>query len=277
MFRKLIKIANNLDLLGMYREAEKVTDNLKKLKKYMPEDAESKEISKANLAHKVSRSVARSLRMKMEDVFPMAFKMVNFGKSEEENIEKVKNYFKSERTAAFIIEPKMFDEPEEVEVHDDEEMDFEYDMAKNELNTAMDAIEDLMSLLGDDEEGDLPAWVQSKITKGVDYLDSVADYMKGLEKTAATKKKKNVKLNKPFRTPGGPKKFSVYVKNDKGNIVKVNFGDPDRSIKRDNPERRKNFRARHNCDNPGPRTKARYWSCRNWEAGRSVSDNLKGK
>ena len=277
MLRKLIKIANNLDLLGMYREAEKVTDNLKKLKKYMPEDAESKEISKANLAHKVSRSVARSLRMKMEDVFPMAFKMVNFGKSEEENIEKVKNYFKSERTAAFIIEPKMFDEPEEVEVHDDEEMDFEYDMAKNELNTAMDAIEDLMSLLGDDEEGDLPAWVQSKITKGVDYLDSVADYMKGLEKTAATKKKKNVKLNKPFRTPGGPKKFSVYVKNDKGNIVKVNFGDPDRSIKRDNPERRKNFRARHNCDNPGPRTKARYWSCRNWEAGRSVSDNLKGK
>ena len=277
MLRKLIKIANNLDLLGMYREAEKVTDNLKKLKKYMPEDAESKEISKANLAHKVSRSVARSLRMKMEDVFPMAFKMVNFGKSEEENIEKVKNYFKSERTAAFIIEPKMFDEPEEIEVHDDEEMDFEYDMAKNELNTAMDAIEDLMSLLGDDEEGDLPAWVQSKITKGVDYLDSVADYMKGLEKTAATKKKKNVKLNKPFRTPGGPKKFSVYVKNDKGNIVKVNFGDPDRSIKRDNPERRKNFRARHNCDNPGPRTKARYWSCRNWEAGRSVSDNLKGK
>ena len=277
MLRKLIKIANNLDLLGMYREAEKVTDNLKKLKKYMPEDAESKEISKANLAHKVSRSVARSLRMKMEDVFPMAFKLVNFGKSEEENIEKVKNYFKSERTAAFIIEPKMFDEPEEIEVHDDEEMDFEYDMAKNELNTAMDAIEDLMSLLGDDEEGDLPAWVQSKITKGVDYLDSVADYMKGLEKTAATKKKKNVKLNKPFRTPGGPKKFSVYVKNDKGNIVKVNFGDPDRSIKRDNPERRKNFRARHNCDNPGPRTKARYWSCRNWEAGRSVSDNLKGK
>lgn len=278
MLRKLIKIANNLDLLGMYREAEKVTDNLKKLKKYMPEDAESKEISKANLAHKVSRSVARSFRMKMEDVFPMAFKMVNFGKSEEENIEKVKNYFKSERTAAYIIEPKMFDEPEEVEVDDDdEEGDFEYDMAKNELNTAMDAIEDLMSLLGDDEEGDLPAWVQSKITKGVDYLDSVADYMKGLEKTAATKKKKNVKLNKPFRTPGGPKKFSVYVKNDKGNIVKVNFGDPDRSIKRDNPERRKNFRARHNCDNPGPRTKARYWSCRNWEAGRSVSDNLKGK
>ncbi len=277
MLRRLVKLAHNLDLNGMYREAEKVTDNLKKLKKYMPEDAESKEISKANLAHKVSQSVARSLKMKMEEIFPTAFKMVNFGKSEEENIEKVKNHFKSQRTAAFIIEPKMFDDEEEVEVDDDEEGDFEYDMAKNELNTAMDAIEDLMSLLGEDEEGDLPAWVQSKITKGVDYLDSVADYMKGLHKTAATKKKKNVKLNKPFRTPGGPKKFSVYVKNDKGNIVKVNFGDPGLSIKRDNPNRRKNFRARHNCDNPGPKWKARYWSCRNWEAGRSVSDNLKGK
>lgn len=72
------------------------------------------------------------------------------------------------------------------------------------------------------------------------------------------------KLNKPFRTPGGPKKFSVYVKNDKGNVVKVNFGDPNMSIKRDNPERRKSFRARHNCDNPGPKWKARYWSCKFW-------------
>ena len=70
----------------------------------------------------------------------------------------------------------------------------------------------------------------------------------------AEKEKKT--LNKPFRTPNGPKKFSVYVKNEKGNIVKVNFGDPKMEIKRDDPERRKNFRARHNCDNPGPKTKA---------------------
>ena len=138
-------------------------------------------------------------------------------------------------------------------------------MAKNELSTAMDAIEDLLSILGEDTEGELPAWVQSKITKGVDYLDSVADYMKGEnQKTAATKKKKNPTLNKPFRTPGGPKKFSVYVKNDKGNIVKVNFGDPNMKIKSNIPGRRKNFRARHNCENPGSKTKARYWSCRQW-------------
>jgi len=75
---------------------------------------------------------------------------------------------------------------------------------------------------------------------------------------------KKVKLNKPFRTPDGPKKMSVYVKNERGNVVKVNFGDPNMEIKKDNPARRKSFRARHNCDNPGPKWKARYWSCRAW-------------
>lgn len=80
-------------------------------------------------------------------------------------------------------------------------------------------------------------------------------------------------LNKPFRTPKGPKKFSVYVKNENGNIVKVNFGDPNMEIKRDDPARRKNFRARHQCDtNPGPRWKARYWSCKMWESKKSVTD-----
>jgi hypothetical protein len=72
------------------------------------------------------------------------------------------------------------------------------------------------------------------------------------------------KLNKPFLTPDGPKKRAVYVRNDKGNVVKVNFGDPNLSIKRDDPERRRSFRARHNCDNPGPKWKARYWSCKYW-------------
>ena len=76
---------------------------------------------------------------------------------------------------------------------------------------------------------------------------------------------RKVKLNKPFRTPDGPKKFSVYVKNKKGNVVKVNFGDPKMEIKRDNPVRRKSFRARHKCDtDPGPKWKARYWSCKMW-------------
>jgi hypothetical protein len=75
---------------------------------------------------------------------------------------------------------------------------------------------------------------------------------------------RKVSLGKPFLTPGGPKKRSVYVKNAKGNVVKVNFGDPNMRIKKSNPARRKSFRARHNCSNPGPRDKARYWSCRAW-------------
>ena len=98
--------------------------------------------------------------------------------------------------------------------------------------------------------------------KGNYKKDGTALVYKG---KAAKYKGRTVKLGKPFRTPDGPKKFSVYVKNDKGNVVKVNFGDPNMEIKKDNPKRRKSFRARHKCDtNPGPRWKARYWSCRKW-------------
>ena len=82
-------------------------------------------------------------------------------------------------------------------------------------------------------------------------------------------------LNKPFRTPKGPKKFSVYVKNDKGNVVKVNFGDPNMEIKRDDPARRKSYRARHGCDkSPGPKWKANYWSCRQWRANAPVQGSV---
>ena len=74
---------------------------------------------------------------------------------------------------------------------------------------------------------------------------------------------RKVTLNKPTR--GDVKKFKVYVKDPKtGNVKKVNFGDKKMRIKKSNPKRRKSFRARHNCDNPGPKTKARYWSCRKW-------------
>ena len=85
---------------------------------------------------------------------------------------------------------------------------------------------------------------------------------------------RKVKLNDPFRLPtGSKKKFGVYVKNEKGNIVKVTFGDPNMGINRDDPEARKNFRARHSCDdNPGPKWKARYWSCYQWRAGAKVDN-----
>jgi hypothetical protein len=73
---------------------------------------------------------------------------------------------------------------------------------------------------------------------------------------------RKVPLGKPMQ--GDVKKFKVYVKKPNGNVVKVNFGDPNMRIKKSNPARRRSFRARHNCANPGPRTKARYWSCRKW-------------
>ena len=73
---------------------------------------------------------------------------------------------------------------------------------------------------------------------------------------------RKVQLGKPMA--GDVKKSKVYVRGPKGNVVKVNFGDKKMKIKKSNPKRRKSFRARHNCDNPGPRWKARYWSCRAW-------------
>ena len=81
--------------------------------------------------------------------------------------------------------------------------------------------------------------------------------------------------NKPKKTKGGNKKFAVLVKDKNGKDKIVRFGDPNMEIKRDDPERRKSFRARHQCDtNPGPKYKARYWSCRQWESGRKVEAEL---
>ena len=107
-----------------------------------------------------------------------------------------------------------------------------------------------------------------------DYREFI-DYMKenyvGKPIVEAEYQGKKVDLGKVKR--GGDKKFYVYVKNEKGNVIKVSFGDTTGlSIKRDDPARRKSFRARHNCDNPGPKTKARYWSCYQWRAGAKVNN-----
>jgi hypothetical protein len=72
---------------------------------------------------------------------------------------------------------------------------------------------------------------------------------------------KNVKLNSPFRTPGGPKKFAVYVKTPGGGVKKVTFGDPNLRVRNANKARAKSFRARHKCDQKKDRTKAGYWAC----------------
>ena len=158
---------------------------------------------------------------------------------------------------------------------------------------AKDASDVMYSLIGDDElfdslyelETDDPSadarptiirWIQSN-RKLLDFntddkeVMSVIDNIAGVseeEIDEAEYQGRKVKLGKPTR--GDVKKFKVYVKNDKGNVVKVNFGHKGKGnektmrIKKSDPKRRKSFRARHNCDNPGPRWKARYWSCRAW-------------
>lgn len=179
-------------------------------------------------------------------------------------------------------------------------------MARTDLVTIARDAQELVNMFSD--ETDLPEWVESKITKAADYLNSVRKYIGGeiirqqdnlmethmsdyasveeeyyhiLDATCddgspieeevefwddvimeAEYKGRKVKLNKPMR--GDVKKSKVYVKNKKGNVIKVNFGDKKMKIKKSNPKRRKSFRARHNCKNPGPKTKARYWSCKAW-------------
>jgi hypothetical protein len=100
---------------------------------------------------------------------------------------------------------------------------------------------------------------------GVDPVNAAgedAEELKGNMTAEAKYQGREVPLGKPMA--GDVKKSKVYVRGPKGNVVKVNFGDPNMRIKKSNPARRKSFRARHNCDNPGPRHKARYWSCRAW-------------
>ena len=143
------------------------------------------------------------------------------------------------------------------------EYDREGDMAKDDLRTIDSAAEELYAIINADEN--LPEWVQAKITKAMDYIDTARDYLKAnkyAEVDEAEYRGKNVPLGK--KLPGDVKKSKVYVRKPNGNIVKVNFGDKKMRIKKSNPARRKSFRARHNCKNPGPRWKARYWSCRSW-------------
>ena len=146
------------------------------------------------------------------------------------------------------------------------EYDREGDMAKDQLRTIDSAAEELYAIISANEN--LPEWVQAKITLAMDYIDTARDYLKSnkyaedIQTDEAKYQGKEVPLGK--KLPGDVKKSKVYVRKPNGKIVKVNFGDKKMRIKKSNPARRKSFRARHNCKNPGPRWKARYWSCRSW-------------
>jgi len=108
---------------------------------------------------------------------------------------------------------------------------------------------------------DYSVWSRHKnLRNQIEDLEKRIAAGKGL--TEAKYQGREVPLGKPMR--GDVKKSKVYVRGPKGNVVKVNFGDKNMKIKKSNPKRRKSFRARHNCANPGPRWKARYWSCRAW-------------
>lgn len=152
----------------------------------------------------------------------------------------------------------------------DEEYDDEAGMADNNLETLRRAVDGIDEVI---KPGDnLPEWCQEKIAVAKSMLVAVWDYMRSeqersgqvdeAEMDEAKYQGREVQLGKPMA--GDVKKSKVYVRGPKGNVVKVNFGDKNMRIKKSNPKRRKSFRARHRCDNPGPRWKARYWSCRAW-------------
>ena len=138
-------------------------------------------------------------------------------------------------------------------LNEDEYVDQAYSMGDTPTDNPIDDYDEL-----DVEQEDMD-----------DFINFLKSYSTQLEEAncncvyEAEYQGREVKLGKP--TQGDVKKFKVYVKNPKtGKVIKVNFGDKTMRIKKSNPDRRASFRARHNCDTPGPRWKARYWSCRKW-------------
>lgn len=99
------------------------------------------------------------------------------------------------------------------------------------------------------------------IYEGESVLLDVPFYFDDEEIDEAEYRGRDVKLNKPFRTPQGPRKFAVYTKNESGNIIKLGFGEPGMRINNDDPDKARSFRKRMRCDTPGPRWKARWWAC----------------
>lgn len=145
-------------------------------------------------------------------------------------------------------------------------------LSPEKRDAALKSFQDMIKTLKESQYLDLP---ESKKEEAYRVSESMDAW--GVPLVEAEYKGKEVDLNKPFRTPGGPKKFSVYVMNPQTkNVNKVNFGDPEMEIKRDDKDARKNFRARHGCDDAKDKTTAKYWSCKFWSE-KSVSDLLKGE
>ena len=132
--------------------------------------------------------------------------------------------------------------------------------AKNNMDQVFDFL--MNEIKGEDSEFQTESYLPN--IKGKKIYEDQYGSVELLPLQESEYKGRKVTLNKPFYTPDGPKKRSVYVKNSKGNVVKVNFGDPNMRIKKNSPSHRKSFRARHHCENPGPKWKSKFWSCRAW-------------
>ena len=138
--------------------------------------------------------------------------------------------------------------------------------AKNNMDQVFDFL--MNEIKGDGDEQDMTMEPQMEDylpnLRGKKIYEDQYGSVELLPIQEAEYKGRKVTLNKPFYTPDGPKKRSVYVKNAKGNVVKVNFGDPNMEIKRDNPSNRKSFRARHKCSEKKDKTTPGFWSCKAW-------------
>jgi hypothetical protein len=132
--------------------------------------------------------------------------------------------------------------------------------AKNNMDQVFDFL--MNEIKGDDSDVQSESYLPN--IKGKKIYEDQYGSVEILPIQESEYKGRKVTLNKPFYTPDGPKKRSVYVKNSKGNVVKVNFGDPNMEIKRDSPSHRKSFRARHKCSEKKDRTTPGYWSCKAW-------------
>lgn len=143
------------------------------------------------------------------------------------------------------------------------------EMAVQQLEKMHEQLMEMTQMMSEVEFED---WTKDMISKAEVYIQNVYDFVKHYkpeeeemeDSYGAKYQGRKVTLNKPFRTPDGSKKKAVYVRNDKGNVVLVRFGDKNMKNRSNDPERKRSFRARHNCDNPGPKWKARYWSCKDW-------------
>jgi len=164
-----------------------------------------------------------------------------------------------DQTRYTIFEDEQDNQVLRVELHRSLDQTEADELAEN-LNEKLKAmgIEEFDLEVSTDEDLDEETYEEDDFNDAYDYMwfneDEILD--------EAEYQGRKVPLGKPMR--GDVKKFKVYVRKPNGNVVKVNFGDKNMRIKKSIPARRRSFRARHNCANPGPRTKARFWSCRNW-------------